>query len=159
MSSSNLAVSDSTARFTQASRLISSSCAWAAGAGLIPLPVVDVAALAAVQATLANDIATLYGESFKHEAVKSTISVLLATLLPGIATSSIASAVKVVPIIGTLLGIATFPALASASTYAMGRVLVRHFEGGGTAATFSADSIKEDLKREFNAARAETAPA
>src|ERR1700743_477587 len=107
MSSSNLAVSDSAGRLTQASRLISSSCAWAAGAGLIPLPLVDVAALAAVQVNLANDIAKLYGESFQRDAVKSTISVLLATLLPGVATSSVASAVKLVPVIGTLLGVAT----------------------------------------------------
>ena len=115
-------------------------------------------ALAAVQVKLANDIAKLYGESFKEEAVQSTISVLLAALIPSVATGTVASGVKAIPGVGTLLGIATFPALASASTYAMGRVLVRHFERGGSAASFSASSVKEDLKREFEAARTETAP-
>jgi uncharacterized protein (DUF697 family) len=159
MNSPTSSLPDTCERLDQASRLISSACAWAAGAGFIPLPVVDMLALAAVQVKLANDIAKLYGESFKEEAVQSTISVLLAALIPSAAAGTVASGVKAIPGVGTLLGIATFPALASASTYAMGRVLVRHFERGGSAASFSASSVREDLKREFEAVRTETAPA
>lgn len=140
-------------RLEQASRVISSAAKWSAGAGLIPIPLVDIGAVAAVQVRMANDIARVYGQSFAQEPVKSTIAVLLGTLLPSAGTGLIASGVKMIPGVGSLLGIVTFPALASAATYAMGRVLVRHFETGGSTADFTPDRVQSDLKREFAATK------
>jgi hypothetical protein len=43
-------------------------------------------------------------------------------------------------------------AFSVAATYAIGKVMVKHFEGGGTAENFNVDSIKADLKSEFQKA-------
>ncbi len=142
-----------TTRIDQAARIISSSCVWAAGAGFIPVPFIDVVALAAVQAHMADSIAKLYGQSFRKEVVESTVSVLLATLIPSALTGTVASGVKAIPIVGTVAGFVLFPAFASAATYAMGRVLVRHFEKGGTVVTFTADRVRDDLRKEFQSAQ------
>jgi len=144
-------------RLEKASHIVSSSCGWAFASGLIPLPIIDLAALAAVQVRMADSVANVYGQSFKKEVVEGTIAVLLGTLLPTAVSGTVASGVKAIPGIGTILGLATFPALASASTYAMGKVLVRHFEKGGTASDFSPEAVKESLQREFASAKAKPA--
>ena len=49
--------------------------------------------------------------------------------------------------------------LSAAATYAIGKVFVNHFEGGGTLANFSPEAVKADLKREYEGARVRRAPA
>ena len=76
MSSTTLATDninvDQENRLEAASKAISNACGWSAGAALLPIPVLDLAALAAVQAQLCNDIAKIYGHTFSSEASKST---------------------------------------------------------------------------------------
>lgn len=143
------------ARIAEASRIISNSCGWSAAAGAIPLPVVDVVALGGVQATMINRIAKLYGETLTDEAARSLVAVLLGTMLPGALTSAaVGSGVKFLPGFGYVIGAATLAALGAAATYAMGKIFVRHFEHGGTMATFSPAAVQDDLQREFAAAKA-----
>ncbi|MFM8759044.1 MAG: YcjF family protein [Methylophilaceae bacterium] len=132
-------------RLDAAANLISTACAWSAGAGLLPIPVLDLVALAAVQSQLCSDIAELYGQYFSKEASKSIVSVLWGTLVPGV----LGSGLKSVPGLGYILGSVTFGAFAAGSTYAVGKVMVRHFENGGTSNNFDASQVGADLKREF----------
>lgn len=132
-------------RLENAGQIISSACGWSAATAFIPLPYFDLAALAAVQGNMANDLAKLYGHSFTDEAVKATVSILLGTLVPGVMTSSL----KLAPGIGTLVGAAAHAAFSGAATYAIGKVLVRHFEAGGSPMSFDAKAIGDDLKKEF----------
>ncbi|WP_158600998.1 YcjF family protein [Teichococcus wenyumeiae] len=144
-------------RLAAASQIISNSCGWSAACGIIPLPVVDLVALGAVQATMINRIAKLYGESISSESARSLISVLLGTLAPGMATgvagAVVGSGIKAVPGVGLLLGGAALAGFSAAATYAIGKIFVRHFEGGGTFGTFSADAVQADLQREFTSAK------
>ncbi|MDO7639077.1 MAG: hypothetical protein MUQ61_00270, partial [OM182 bacterium] len=57
--------------------------------------------------------------------------------------------VKLIPVIGTLVGGLSLSALGAASTYAVGKVFVEHFEKGGTLANFSVDSVKDEFKKAF----------
>ena len=50
-------------RLEAAGKIISSSAMWSGATGAIPIPIVDMGALAAVQATMISRIASLYGES------------------------------------------------------------------------------------------------
>ena len=140
-------------RWEAASKVISASCAWAGGAGLIPLPYVDLVALAAVQTRMATKIAELYGQSFSRKLLLSSVTILLATVTPAGIAIPVLSGLKAVPGLGSTLGFVVLPAFASASTYALGRVLVRHFEGGGTVASFSAEALKEDFQKEFRSVK------
>lgn len=146
-------VSGENLRLDRAAEIISTAAKWSAGAGLIPIPLLDVAALGVIQVRMVRDIGKLYNQSFRDTPIKGTVTVLLGTLLPTAGTSIVASGIKAMPGVGTLLGIAAFPALGSAATYAMGRVIVRHFEQGGTAAEFTADRVKADLHNEFSGAK------
>jgi len=135
-------------RLEIAGKLISRACGWSAAAALIPVPIVDIAGLAAVQATLVNDISELYGQSFKKEAANNVVSVLLGSLIPG----TFGSGLKMIPGIGTIIGYLTFSAFAAASTYAVGKVMIRHFENGGSVTSFDAKSVTGELKKEFSSA-------
>lgn len=143
------------ARLAEASRIISSATKWSAATGLIPVPVLDLVALAAVQAKMVTDVSALYGQSFSEEAVRGVISVLLGTLLPGtVARYATVAIAKGVPAVGLVVGVVSFGALGAAATYAVGKVFVRHYERGGAFHNFDPKHVEADLKREFAAARA-----
>ncbi len=146
---------EKTIRLEKAGQMIASASRWSVGASLIPLPYVDLAALASVQANLIVDISKLYGEKPSKEAVKGVITVLLATLVPAGATHVAAGALaKFIPVVGSVAGAITLAAFGSAATYAVGKVFVRHFEQGGTLDNFSTEAVQADLKKEFASASA-----
>ena len=136
-------------RLEAAGKIVARACGWSAAAAFIPLPIIDLAGLAAVQATMINDIAKLYGQSFSKDATNNVISVLLGSLIPGY----IGSGLKAMPGIGTIVGFFAFSAFAAASTYALGKIILRHFEKGGTVSTFDPGAISEDFKKEFATAQ------
>jgi uncharacterized protein (DUF697 family) len=141
-------------RLDTVGKLIARACAWSAAAAIIPMPIVDIAGLAAVQATLISDISELYGQSFKKDAANNVVSVLLGSLIPG----TFGSSLKLIPGIGTIIGYLTFSAFAAASTYSLGKIIVRHFEKGGSASTFDPTSVADELKKEFtNATKSKSA--
>lgn len=147
-------------RLEAVGKIISSSAMWSGATGAIPIPIVDIGALAAVQATMISRIASLYGESLNSEAARSIISILLGTLIPAGAAFTIAkSGVKLIPGAGYLIGTVSMIGLSAAATYAIGKIFVRHFEGGGSLTSFDAGSVTEDLKAEFSKARSKSAPA
>jgi uncharacterized protein (DUF697 family) len=60
--------------------------------------------------------------------------------------------VKSVPGIGSVLGAVTGPALASAATYAIGKVFTQHFEAGGNILNFDANAMRNYFKEQFDGA-------
>lgn len=137
-------------RHEQAAEIIASSVRWSAATGAIPVPLADTAALAVVQARMIMDLSELYGERASKEAARAIVSVLLGSLLPSVGAGAvISSTLKMTPIVGALGGMLAMAVLGSAATYAIGKVFVRHFEGGGTLSSFKADAIKDELKEEF----------
>jgi hypothetical protein len=62
--------------------------------------------------------------------------------------------------IGGLLGILAVPAFAGATTYAIGKVFIRHFESGGTFLDFDPSKAKAYFQQQFKKAKSEQpAPA
>jgi uncharacterized protein (DUF697 family) len=147
-------------RHDRASKIISSAVKWSAGVGAIPVPVIDMVALAAVQTRMLSQLGALYGQSLKKEYGRATVSVLLGTLLPGTVTGAlVGSAVKTVPVAGTLAGMASMATFGAAATYAIAKVFVRHLEGGGSLASFSPQAVKDELVAEFSKGKAKQATA
>jgi uncharacterized protein (DUF697 family) len=142
------------ARLTRVGEIISSSIKWSAAAGLVPVPVLDLVALGAVQTRMLMDLSAVYGQSFGKEAANSIVSVLLGTLIPGaVAGAVLGSVAKTIPVGGTIAGMATMSAFSAAATYAVGKVFTRHLAQGGKPGEFSAESIKDELKAEFKGAK------
>jgi uncharacterized protein (DUF697 family) len=138
-----------------AARVIATAVKWSAAAAVVPVPYLDLLALGAVQVKMVRDLAQAYSLDAESETLKGVISALLGTLAPAaISGGLLGSALKVVPVGGTIIGSVGLAAFGSAATYAIGKVFVAHFEKGGTLKSFSAEAIEADLKKEFAAAKA-----
>lgn len=141
-------------RARAASKIIFDAVPWSAAAGIVPVPILDLAALAAVQTRMLMDLSELYGQPFGKEAARSMVSVLLGTLVPGMAAGGlVGSMMKTAPVIGSFIGAAAMATFGGAATYAAGKVFVRHFERGGTIHNLNMDTLKTDLKSEFDKAQ------
>ncbi|MGJ8606165.1 MAG: YcjF family protein [Marivita sp.] len=141
----------------QAARVISSAVKWSAAAAIVPIPVVDLIALGAVQVKMVRDLAHVYGVDADSETLQSVVSALLGTLASAtISGGLLGSSLKVVPVGGTILGSVGLAAFGSAATYAIGKIFVAHFEKGSTVSSFSAEAVEAELKQEFAAAKAKT---
>ena len=129
------------------SKIIRQSVAASVGAGLIPIPVADLTALVGVQLLMIARIAKQYGVTYKEQVGRKIVYALLATAIPhGLAFGILGSAIKALPVVGSALGFASFGAFAGASTYALGKVLTRHFEKGGTLQDFNIKDKEEEIK-------------
>ncbi|MDG0980484.1 MAG: DUF697 domain-containing protein [Halieaceae bacterium] len=138
-----------------AAKIIASAVKWSAAAAVVPVPYVDLLALGSVQVKMVRDLAKAYGLDAQSETLQGLISALLGTLAPStISSKLLGSSLKVIPGGGSILGSAGMAAFGSAATYAIGKIFVRHFENGGTLASFSADQVEGELKKEFGAAKA-----
>jgi uncharacterized protein (DUF697 family) len=127
---------------------------WSAGAGLVPLPGVDLAALIGIQMKMISDIARVYDVPFSATMTKSVIGSLLGGF-GGLGVGGIVgSLLKGIPVVGPLLGFFSQPAVSSAATYAVGKVFIQHFDTGGTLLDLNPEKVREHFRREFEAARA-----
>jgi uncharacterized protein (DUF697 family) len=139
----------------EVARVISTAVNWSAAAAIVPVPLVDLLALGAVQVGMVRDLAKIYNVDAESDKLKGLISALLGTLAPAaISGGLLGSAIKFVPMGGTVIGSAGFAAFSSAATYAIGKVFVKHFENGGKVKSFVSKAVETDLQKEFAAAKA-----
>jgi uncharacterized protein (DUF697 family) len=144
---------DRTANEVRALEVVRSYVGWSAGAGLLPLPGLDLAAIVGVQLKMVQEMSAIYGVPFSRNLVKP----LIATLISGGSTvlfgGAAASLIKSVPIVGTVAGMFAMPAVAAASTWATGKVFIRHFESGGTFLDFDPAKARAYYAEQLDAAK------
>lgn len=140
-------------------RIIRKYSLIASASGFIPMPIVDLAALSAVQLRMIHEIGREYGFTFSEHAGKSLgISALNSLAAPSMAAVG-ASALKIIPGVGNLLGKYAFHGYAAASTYAMGKIFNNHFASGGNLLTFDVEKVKDSFKELVNQYEGKGAPA
>jgi uncharacterized protein (DUF697 family) len=132
---------------------------WSGGLGLIPLPVIDIVAITGVQVKMLLEMAKHYPCEATEERARGAVSALLGGVVPVALGGSVMSAFKFVPGLGQIAGVLAVPALAAASTIAVGRVFLEHFEAGGTLLDFNPEEMREYYLREFEAAKANRSAA
>jgi uncharacterized protein (DUF697 family) len=146
-------------RMAEAMSIVRRSSAWSAGAGLIPIPLVDIGAIAAVQVKMIRDLAKVYGVEFPDVRIRAISSSLGGSILPYLlsvgSSGYLFSMAKAIPIVGPVMAIAAMPGFASAATYAVGKVFAQHFAGGGSLLDFDTEAKKEEIAKEFSEAREE----
>ena len=125
--------------------IVKSHVLYSLGAGLVPIPLLDIAAVSVVQLDMLRQLAKLYGKDFKESSGKSLISAITGSTMARMG----ASMVKSIPGIGSILGGVTMSALSGASTYATGQVFIWHFGTGGDLSNFNFDKAREIYEREF----------
>jgi len=132
----------------QAQAAIKKYTLWAMGLGIIPLPIVDVVAVTGVQLKLLSELAKEYGQQFSESWGKS----VLGSLVGGVGATELAygtfgSLVKAIPGVGTLFGMVAMPAMAGATTYAVGKVFQMHFASGGTMLDFNVEKMRQHYEQ------------
>jgi uncharacterized protein (DUF697 family) len=143
----------------KASKTIKKYVWWSAGAGLIPIPFVDWAAVSGVQLKMIADLALIYDVPFRKDLVKSAIASLAGFVLPhALACGLVGTMFKAVPVIGFVAGGTAMSGLSGAYAWALGNVFVQHFESGGTFLDFDAEKVKEYFKAQFEEGKRVAAP-
>ncbi len=131
---------------------------WTGGASLIPVPWVDLAAVAGVELKMLADLSKIYGIPFERSRGKAAIASLIGFVLPhALAYGAIGSALKAVPVVGVLAGVPAMAMFTAAYTWAVGNVFIQHFEAGGTFLDFDPEKVKEHFRSYFQEGRAKTA--
>jgi uncharacterized protein (DUF697 family) len=118
----------------------------AAGAGIIPVPLVDIAAVIGVQLKMLAEVSDLYGKPFAESRAK----LLVSALLGGVTSRALAaSLLKALPGLGSVVGGISLSVAAGGTTYAVGHVFIRHFENGGTLLNFEPGKMKTLFREQF----------
>ena len=118
--------------------------------GIVPFPLLDLAALTAVQLKMLHALAGIYDVEFKASWGKSAISSLVGGMVPvATAVPVAASLSKFIPGVGHALSYGTLVVLNGSSTYAVGKVFAQHFASGGTFLTFDPESVREYFAEQY----------
>ncbi len=131
---------------TRAEKVVRNHVLWAMGAGLIPIPIADFVAVAAVQLDMVRTVSNTYGIDFRESEGKALITSLTGSGLSRMGANAL---VKLIPGVGTALGGVSMAVVSGASTYALGQVFKRHFEHGGTILDFDTNRFEQYYNEQF----------
>lgn len=137
-------------RMQRASGLINKHILWSMAGGLIPVPFIDSVVISSIQVKLIHGISGIYGVSFERDRIKAVVAALIGGLGATVTAEFVAGrALKRIPGIGSFLSVMISPVLAGASTYAIGKVFVKHYETGGTFISFDPLEVQEYFAKQF----------
>jgi uncharacterized protein (DUF697 family) len=133
-----------------ASKLVDRFSLWSGAAGLIPVPLVDIAAVGGVQLQMLRRLSEIYGVPFSDNRGKSIIASLAGSVLPASTATTtamgVSSVLKSIPGVGTVIGALTMPVFSAGATYVIGKVFIQHFASGGTLLDFNPPDYREFIK-------------
>jgi uncharacterized protein (DUF697 family) len=148
------------ARILVAENQIKTYVIGSVAASIVPIPVFDIAAVAAIQLRMIQKLSDLYDRPFSESAVRNVVAALGGGVFGFGAGAAVAvSLAKFVPGIGWMLGMVSLPVVAGATTYAIGRVFVRHYEEGGSVFDLRADTMRGYYQQQYEKGRAIAASA
>ena len=133
----------------QARRIITTYTWWSMGAGLLPLPLVDMAATLGVRMRMLYMLSKNYNVPFSSDPGKKIVSFLLGAAIPLSLTDTVRSTLKWVPFVGPMIGWMSMPIFTGATTYAIGKSFMMHFESGGTLLDFDPAKVRAYFRQEF----------
>jgi uncharacterized protein (DUF697 family) len=139
-------MSDSTTD-KQAEEIVKKYAMYAGGAGLIPIPFLDFAAIAGVEIKMLKELADKYTVPFDHDRVRP----IVASLIGGYASTKLGYGIgttllKSIPLVGPLLSLFAVPGFGAGLTWAVGRVFIQHFASGGTFLDFDPESVRKHFQ-------------
>lgn len=145
---------DEETRIAAAEKIVRKFVLLSLGAGAIPLPVFDIAASVVLQLKLIQELSDLYGVDHREDLARNAISSCLTTIAGKMLGARIgASFAKLFPGPGTKFGIVRTATFFGVSTYISGRILIMHFEAGGSLLNLDPIAMREHFQREYAASQ------
>lgn len=116
-----------------------------AGIGVVPVPLLDMATMLALQMLMVRKLAKLYDIPYAESRVKSAVAGLIGGFDAGYLGYG---ALKLVPLFG-FFSYVVMPTINAAISYAVGRVFIQHFESGGTFLDFDPKKVRAYFEDQF----------
>jgi uncharacterized protein (DUF697 family) len=128
--------------------IINTYTAWAAAGGLLMgVPVVNGAAITAIQIRMLDQLAERFGQNYSENEARNTLyAVTGGFVTPIFAGPLLVAGVSFIPIVGPVAVLLSGPALAAASTRVVGRLFVEHFQKDGQLADLDVAKAKKDYQ-------------
>ncbi len=145
-------------RLRSAEGVVRRNVYWALGVGIVPFPIVDFVGVTAIELKMIKELSDAYDVKFTENTAKSIISSLAVSIGSlGIAGAVASSLLKLIPAVGTVVGVVGVSVVAGAFTQALGNVFIMHFETGGTLLDFNPDKMRAYFRQEFEKAKTSVA--
>ncbi len=116
------------------------------GAGIIPIMLVDIIAVTALQVDMVRQLCKVYDVDFEETRGKALITSITAST---VARAGARSLVKALPGIGWMIGGVTVSLFAGASTYGLGKAFQKHLAAGGTLFNIDTSALKQSYRDLF----------
>lgn len=137
----------------QTDALIKSYVIAAMTVGLVPVPLLDLTALIALQLRLLRNLCDHYQVDYSANLGRRWVYTLVAGSAPVLTVASLGSSLKLLPGFGTVAGTASVSVLSGGCTYAVGKVFARHFQAGGNLQDFRPAAVKTAFHHEYRSGR------
>ena len=137
-----------------AEKLVERFSLWSGAAGLIPLPLVDLATVGGVQIQMLRRLSQIYDVPFSANRGKALIAALAGSMIPASSGLGATSLIKGVPVAGTVVSALAMPVFSAGATYAIGMAFIEHFASGGTLLDFNPTDYREFIKAQKQRRRA-----
>jgi uncharacterized protein (DUF697 family) len=124
---------------------------WAVGAGLIPVPILDLAAVTAIDLKMIQELSVEYGVEFREDRGKAIVAALVGGVASGWVGRGVGviTVLKAIPLVGQSVASLSMSIFGGASTYAIGKVFVQHYATGGTMLDFDAEKARRFFGEQF----------
>jgi len=139
--------------YSEAQAVVRGNVIAAMALGLVPVPVVDIVAVAGISVQMTYGLSNIYGIPFSQEAARAALFSIVPAALPVTMMSAGASLLKSIPGVGSLAGAGGVSLLSGAVVYALGQVLIRHYEKGGTLNDINFDLARRQFKSKLEEGR------
>lgn len=142
-------------RDTAAQKIVTTHVWYAAGAGLIPLPILDMAAITGINLKMIRELSTHYGVEFKEDRGKAIVGALAGGLSTGLlAQNPVATGVlRAIPLVGQTIASLSMSAFGGAFAYAVGQVFIQHYATGGTMLDFDSTKARTFIGDQYQKGR------
>ncbi|MFH1804171.1 MAG: YcjF family protein [Pseudomonadota bacterium] len=149
-------------RQSRAQETVERHATYSAVGGFIPLPLVDIASVIAVNVSMLRSLSEYYDQPFERSRTVALVGAVATSLLAsGSGAVTTWALARIVPG-ANVIGMAAASTMAAILTRRLGGVFIAHFEAGGTIFDFNEDQLREaiDALRAASAQkRGKTAPA
>jgi uncharacterized protein (DUF697 family) len=121
----------------------------AAGLGIVPIPVFNLASVTAVQISMVQAITRLSNIEVKKSWIRNIISSVLGGLTTTGVSGALAGSLGIAPLIGNSLAVLSAPALNGLTTYALGYMFVRYFNSNEGFLKTNTQALRDWFKEGF----------
>ncbi len=123
---------DAAQRRAWAQDIVQRHAAYSVIGGIVPLPIVNAAGVAAINVRMVKVLSELYGVPFERDRTRAIVIALMGGIMPtGVGVITTSTLFTVLPG-ASLIGLAMSSVTAAACTRGIGRIFVEHFESGAT---------------------------